>query len=85
MSAGASASGRTSKSGNRWPADGGAKPANMSAIGCLAPFVLMILGAAIGAAVGGSHGGVVGLIAGFVAGIFAGAGFFWGLWRLEQR
>ncbi|MGH7067596.1 MAG: hypothetical protein ACREFO_05205 [Acetobacteraceae bacterium] len=57
----------------------------MTAIGCLAPFVLMIAGAAIGATVGGTHGGVVGLIAGFAVGILAGAGFFWGLARLERR
>lgn len=57
----------------------------MTAIGCLAPFVLMIAGAAIGAAVGGTHGGLLGLIAGFVVGIIAGAGFFWGLARLERR
>ncbi|MGH7077459.1 MAG: hypothetical protein ACREFU_05105 [Acetobacteraceae bacterium] len=57
----------------------------MTAIGCLAPFILMIAGAAIGAAVGGTHGGLIGLIGGFVVGVIAGVGFFWGLARLEQR
>ncbi|MGH7051390.1 MAG: hypothetical protein ACREFS_08550 [Acetobacteraceae bacterium] len=57
----------------------------MTAIGCLAPFILMIAGAAIGAAIGGTHGGLIGLIGGFIVGVIAGAGFFWGLARLEQR
>jgi hypothetical protein len=41
----------------------------MLAIGCLIPFVTLVLGAAIGAYVGGDHGGYWGAGIGFAAGL----------------
>jgi hypothetical protein len=57
----------------------------MLALGCLAPFVLMIAGAAIGAGVGGAHGGTVGVIAGFVAGCVIAVGLMWGMGRIGRN
>jgi hypothetical protein len=41
----------------------------MPAIGCLAPFVLLIVGAAIGGAIGGSTFAIWGSVAGFAIGL----------------
>jgi hypothetical protein len=57
----------------------------MLALGCLAPFVLMIVGAGIGAGLGGAHGGTVGVIAGFVAGCVIAAGLMWGMGRIGRN
>lgn len=56
----------------------------MVAIGCLLPFVLMIVGALAGAAVGGTHAGLIGMIAGIALGIVGAIAMVWGLARAEK-
>jgi hypothetical protein len=41
------------------------------AVGCLIPFVLLVIGAAIGAAVGGTADAYLGCVAGFAVGVIA--------------
>ena len=41
----------------------------MAVIGCLPPFILLIVGAGIGFAIGGTTTGIWGAIAGFVVGL----------------
>jgi len=57
----------------------------MAALGCMVPFVLMIIGAFVGAAIGGNHAGGIGLVVGLGLGVLAAGGMFWGLARLERR
>jgi hypothetical protein len=57
----------------------------MGALGCLIPFVLTILGAAVGGVWGGSRGGIWGAVAGLVIGIVAMFAAFWGFERARNR
>ena len=57
----------------------------MVAIGCVIPFVLMLLGAAIGAAIAGDRGGLWGLVAGFLIGAACMALAYWIFERARNR
>lgn len=57
----------------------------MVAIGCVIPFVLMLLGAGIGAAIAGDRGGLWGLVIGFLIGAAAMALAYWTFERARNR
>jgi outer membrane lipoprotein SlyB len=45
--------------------------ANLLAIGCFVPIVLVVVGAVVGSAVGGTHAAILGIVAGGVTGAAA--------------
>jgi hypothetical protein len=57
----------------------------MVAVGCIVPFILMLLGAGIGAWTGGDRGGLIGLVAGFLIGAAVMALGFWSFERARNR
>lgn len=57
----------------------------MAALGCVIPFVLMLLGAGIGAASGGDRGGLIGLVSGFLIGAALMAFAYWTFERARNR
>ena len=55
----------------------------MLAVGCLIPFVLVGIGAALGSYLGADQGGYWGAGAGFAAGLLIVGIMFWGLERFR--
>lgn len=54
-------------------------------VGCLPPFLLLILGAAIGALVGGNDGAIMGGGAGFAIGLIVMVALVWLLMKARNR
>ena len=59
--------------------------ADMLAVGCLIPFVLIARGALAGGAIGGGHNVIMGGLIGCAAGVIAMIVLIWGIEQISRR